>query len=198
MSLLNRAGVRLYLVQRGGGRDAAMPELALGYTVEKSDPERLRPWAETTPGLSHEFLDAASARGDRCVANFFRGELVGYGFVASAWAPVTRQLRVEIDQALFYRYKGWTHPEHRRQYLSHARGRLNSALFPDSDPSRMVSYVDTHNYASKLHHAEIHPVHLGYAGYVTLFGRQIPFTTPGCRARGFQLSRIEAAQPQGA
>ena len=144
-----------------------------------------------TPGLSSEFLDASCARGDRCVANFYHGELVGYGFVASAWAPVTRQLRVAVEQDLFYRYKGWTHPDHRRRYLSHARGRLNSSLFPGSDSSRMVSYVDTHNYASKLHHADIQPVRLGYAGYVTLFGRQIPFTTPRCRASGFQLSRRE-------
>ena len=47
MRALNALGVRLYLVERGGGRDVPMPKLAPGYTVEQSDPERLRPWADT-------------------------------------------------------------------------------------------------------------------------------------------------------
>jgi len=130
------------------------------------------------------------------VANFFHDEVVGYGFVASQWAPINQQLRVEVGESLFYRYKGWTDPQHRRKHLSHARGRINSTLFDGCDATRMVSYVDVHNYPSKLHHTQIKPITLGYCGYVTWRGRVYPFTQRKTRDAGFALVRDTGGQIQ--
>ena len=190
MRRLARLGFHLFLVELGDDDpEVAMPQLEPGYTTRASTPEELLPWVAADNGLSEDFLRAAIDRGDRCVANFFEGGLVGYGFVAKVRAPVTDQLEVVVDDRLIYRYKGWTHPDHRRKHLSHARGRLNMRLFPLTDGRRMVSYVTTHNFASKLKHADLHPVRLGYCGFVTLFGREYPFTHRVPRRFGFRLER---------
>jgi hypothetical protein len=191
MSRLARLGFQLFLVELGDDRpDIAMPRLSPGYTAQPIDLEALRPWVGREGyDLSAAFLQGAIQRGDRCVANFYHGELVGYGFVTCVGAPATRQLQVAIDDRLVYRYKGWTHPDHRRKHLSHARGRLNRQFFPLTDGRRTVAFVDVANLAAKLKHADIHPVRLGYCGYVRICGREFPFTQRVPRRFGFRLVR---------
>ena len=181
-------GTRLMLVSLGDENPhIEMPELPEGYTTRALDPEDLLPWASPEYGLSKSFLTQAQARGDRCVGNFFGDDLVGYGFVTRSYAPVTEQVAVEIDDSLLYRYKGWTHPEHRRKYLSHARGRLNQTLFDRSAGQKMVSYVEAQNFASRLNHKDVHPQHLGWCGIVKLFGREWSFNTNSTVKHGFRL-----------
>ena len=190
---LARLGFHLYLVELGDDRnDIERPQLPDGYLTRPVDLQELRAWVGVINGLSDEFLDEAIARGDRCVGNFYEGRLVGHGFVARQRAPVTDQLQVVVDDWLIYRYKGWTHPEHRRKYLSHARGRMNRELFPLRQGMRTVDYVAVHNLPSKYKHADLHPVRLGYCGYVRLFGREYPFTTRVPRRYGFRLERRES------
>jgi len=190
MGRLARFGFHLFLVELGDDSPGiAFPELDPGYTARAADLEELWPWVGKDYGLSEDFLRGAIARGDHCVANFFNGELVGYGFVTKVGAPVTDQLEVVIDDRLIYRYKGWTHPDHRRKHLSHARGRLNRQFFPLTDGRRTVDYVAVHNLASKLKHPDIHPVRLGYCGFVRLFGCEHPFTQRVPRRFGFRLAR---------
>lgn len=192
MSALKRAiGLNLFLVELGDDRsELAMPDLEPGYTTRTVTPDELLPWADKPGyGLSRQFLEQASRQGARAVANFHHSELVGYGFVARHRAPVTPQIDVAVDRRLVYRFKGWTHPDHRRKHLSHARGRLNKSLFPLAADQRTVSYVETHNYASKLHRSDVHPEPVGHCGFVRLFGREVPFTLPGARRVGFRLVR---------
>lgn len=197
MSRLARLGFQLFVVELGDDRpDIAMPRLAPGYTARAIDLEELRPWVGREGyGLTEAFLQGAIQRGDRCVANFYHGELVGYGFVTCVGAPATSQLQVAIDDRLVYRYKGWTHPGHRRKHLSHARGRLNRQFFPLTDGRRTVAFVDVANLPAKLKHADIHPVRLGYCGYVRIGGREFPFTQRGPRRFGFRLVRRSADVP---
>ena len=188
-----RLGAHLFLVELGDSSpDIAMPQLAPGYTATPVPLEQLRPWVDQDNGLSDAFLDGAAARGDRCVANFYNGALVGYGFVTRTRAPVTEQIDVVIDDRLAYRYKGWTHPEHRRKHLSHARGRINRRLFNLTAGQRMVSYVDSFNPTARQTHSDVHPIRLGIAGFVTLFGREYPFTGRIPRRYGFRLQRRDA------
>ena len=190
MTRLQKLGFYLFQVQIGDDNtQIAIPELAPGYTIEKVMPHDLLPWAKPEYDLSEAFLREAIERGDRCVANFFEGELVGYGFVTQRNAPVTDQLQVVVGNNLVYRYKGWTHPDHRRKRLSYARGRLNRLVFPLRDGRRTVSYVATHNFASKLNPSVIHPVFLGYCGYIRWFGQEYPFTLRTPRRFGFRLVR---------
>ncbi len=190
MGRLARLGFHLFIVELGDDNpQIAFPQLDPEYTARATDLEELWPWVGKVYGLSEGFLHAAIARGDHCVANFFNGELVGYGFVSKVGAPVTDQLEVVIGDRLIYRYKGWTHPDHRRKHLSHARGRLNRQFFALTGGRRTVDYVAAHNLASKLKHADIHTERLGYCGYVRLFGREYPFTQAGPRRFGFRLAR---------
>lgn len=196
MLLLKRAvGLNLFLVQLGDDRaDIEMPQLEAGYTTRPVAPRELLPWADKPGyGLSREFLEQAQRQGARAVANFCGDQLVGYGFVARQRAPVTDQVEVSVDDRLVYRYKAWTHPEHRRKHLSHARGRINKTLFPLKAGGRTVSYVETHNYASRLHRAGIHPQSVGHCGYLRLFGREFPFTMPGPKRAGFRLVRAASS-----
>lgn len=191
-----RLGFHLFVVELGDDNpDIAMPVLPPGYTARATDLDELWRWVDQPDnGLSAEFLRGAIARGDRCVANFFNGELVGYGFVTKVGAPATRQLDVVIDDRLIYRYKGWTHPDHRRRHLSHARGRLNRQFFPLTGGRRTADFVAVDNRASKLKHADVHPTRLGYCGFVKLLGHELPFTTLGPRRFGFRLARRPQVQ----
>jgi hypothetical protein len=191
MRALRALAVQLYLVQLGDDRgDIEAPTLASGYTTRPVEPRELLPWADRPGfGLTREFLELAGERGHPAVANFYGDDLVGYGFVARGRAPVTNQVDVLVSDRLVYRYKAWTHPAHRRQHLSFARGRINRTLFPLQSGQRTVSYVETHNYASRLHRPELRPRNVGYSGIIRLAGREYPFTTAGPRRAGFRLVR---------
>lgn len=196
MNQLHELGFHLFRVQLGDDSlEIAEPELEPGYTVQMLSPEDLLKWVSEDNFLSEEFLREAAHHGDRCVANFFDDELVGYGFVTQTRARVTEQIDVVVDERLVYRYKGWTHPEHRRKKLSFARGRLNKHLFPLTDGRRTVSYVDTHNFASKLHSKKIHPISIGHCGYFEILGREYPFTFRTPRRFGFRLERRNERSP---
>lgn len=194
VTLKRFTGLNLFLVQLGDDRtDLAMPELEPGYTTRAVEPAELLPWADRPGyGLATSFLEQAQAQGALAVANFHHGELVGYGFVARERAPVTEQIDVSVEDRLVYRYKAWTHPEHRRKHLSHARGRLNKTLFPLKAGGRTVSYVETHNYASRLNRADVRPESVGHCGYFRWFGREWPFTLPGPKRAGFRLIRTDS------
>ncbi len=194
MRRLEPFGFHLYLVELGDDDpNIAFPALPPGYCTRPVELQELWAWVGEVDGLSAEFLRGAIARGDRCVGNFHHGRLVGYGFVARRLAPVTEQIEVVVDDRLVYRYKGWTHPDHRRKHLSHARGRINRRLFPLRDGMRTVDYVAVHNLASRHKHADVHPVRLGYCGFVRLSGREYPFTARVPRRFGFRLRRRRPA-----
>ncbi len=190
---LANTGNKLLLVELGDNNPhIEEPALAPGYSTRALEPEDLMPWASAEYQLSPAFLNEAQARGDRCVGNFYADQLVGYGFVTQSFAAITDQIGVKINQPLLYRYKGWTHPEHRRKYLSHARGRLNSRLFPQQPGQRMVSYVDAHNFPSRLKHADIRPVRLGYCLILRLFGKEFCINSRIAKRYGFSLVRNNA------
>ncbi len=190
MRSLERLGFHLFTVQLGDDDpNREVPEMSPGYTLERATPLDLMRWAEPEYGLSRQFLEESAQNGDRCVLNLYNGELAGYGFVTTARARATEQLDVVISDNLVYRYKGWTHPDHRRKHLSLARGSLNKKLFPLGDKRRTVSFVVSHNFKSKLHHRALKPERIGLCGYLRIFGREIPFTLPGPRRHGFRLAR---------
>jgi len=190
MRVLKRiVGLHLFRVELGDDRlDISPPELAPGYETKIADPLDLLKWATTETGLTSAFLQSSAKRGDRCVINVFNEQLVGYGFIAQSRAPVTDQIEVRVSSKLIYRYKGWTHPEHRRKHLSHARGRLNKQLFFVKGGSHTVSYVETHNHAARANHPDVHPRLIGYCGFIRFAGREYPFNL--CiRTHGFCMVR---------
>jgi len=196
MHAISKLGIRLHYVNVESnvreilGEDE--PILAVGYETRFVGHAEVLPHVGRVPDLDREFVDTVFARGDVCIANFRGDELVGFAFVTYTRARVSDQLDVLIPKGFQYVYKGWTHPDHRRGHLTAARVYLRHQLLRSDHAQRSVSYVETHNYASLLHSYR-RPVErslrMGFCGWITLFGRQIPFNSPAARWLGFEMVR---------
>jgi len=164
--------------------------------------EDLLPFADRVADLSADFLETAFARGDSCVASFYRAgagsddDLVGFSFQSGGCAKVTGQLDILIPAGFRYTYKTWIHPAHRRRNLSQAQGYVRTHARTHAgtgdDGARGMWYVETHNNASLLHsyrHPRDRYLDMGLIGWFSWFGRQIPFRTRRARWLGVELIR---------
>ncbi len=148
--------------------------------------DELRSYAGRVEGLDDEFLDFAETNGDVCAASFFGDELVGYDFSSSKRARVNEQLDILVPYGFSYGYKGWTHPDHRRHKLSLARIELKR----DKRLGAGIYYIETHNYPSLMRpyrYPAARRLHMGYIGWVEIFGRLIPFATRRARWIGLEF-----------
>ena len=196
MHALSKIGVRLHYVRVLAGmleiEGEEKPEVPPGYEARMVALAEMLPYADSTFGLSRDYLHTAFQRGDRCTANFYHGELVGYSFNAYARARASEQLDVLVPGGFRYSYKAWTHPDHRRVNLSRIRAYTRRAMLPHDHNQRAISFVETHNYPSLLHgyrHPRLRGLPMGFCGWITIFGRQIPFTSRRARWIGFELVR---------
>ncbi len=92
---------------------------------------------------------------------------------------MTDQLRLEVPPGFRYGYKNWTHPAHRRRNIANACQHLRktSRRFPFEERS------------------------FGYVGWITLFGREVPFRSRHAARLGVWLSRVsvmEMSEPAAA
>ncbi len=196
MHFLGYFGLHVHYVTIGSDlkrpHENERPIVPDGYKTRVVGLEDLLPFVETVPGLDPEFLREAFARGDECAANFHEDELVGFGFVCRSRTRASDQLDVLIPKGFRYNYKDWTHDDHRRRNLSSMRGHVRFTTLPRPYEERSISFVETHNYASLLH-AYVHPrerrIRLGFFGWLTVFGRQIPFNSRTAKWVGLELVR---------
>jgi hypothetical protein len=155
----------------------------------------LIPYAESADELGEEldpeFLKQSAERGDICIASFFGEELAGFSFSSTSRAPVTSQLEVIVPSGFRYGFKSWTHPNHRRKKLSLGRTEAKGLRELIS-----IYYIETHNYPSLLRpyrYPSDRRVHMGYVGWIELFGNRYPFATRRAKWIGFELVRKGAA-----
>ncbi len=195
MRLLSMVGIRLHYVKVGSDMLQILGEEPIespaGYDTRVVELAELLAYARS-PDLTVQFLEQAFGRGDVCAANFFEGQLVGFSFTGYTRARASDQLDVLIPAGFRYGYKAWTHPDHRRQNLSRLRGYVRRQTLPFERMQRSISFVETHNYASLLHsyrHPRERALHMGFCGWITLFGRQIPFNSRRTRWVGFEMIR---------
>lgn len=189
MSLLAKFGIRLSYVFVGSplaNRDYI--ELPEGYHNRVVSLADLAPFVDRVEGLDAEFYALAQAHGDLCIGSFFNDQLVGYSFLSESRTRVNAQLDVIVPTGFSYSYKSWTDPQHRRARLSSARLYLSNMAFKDR--KRAFYYVETHNYASLLR--SYRPlgqrrIRYGYIGWITCFGRQIPFASRHARWLGVEF-----------
>lgn len=200
MHTLELLGVSVNYVRVGGDMREILgetrPEVPPGYDTRMVGLAELLPYVGEETGLTREFLEAAFARGDRCTANFFGERLVGFSFNCYTRARVNDQIDVIIPEGFRYGYKAWTHPEHRRARLSKMRGYVRRRTLPFDIDCRSISYVATHNYPSLLHgyrHPRVRGLAMGLCGWVTVFGRKIPFNSRRAKWVGFEFVRREDA-----
>ena len=165
-----------------------------GYKTRKLDPQELLAWVDSVPELVPEILQTAIANGDMCFANFFEERLVGFDFISRTRTVVSDQLDILIPEGFRYGYKGWTHPDHRQSGLARMRARamLESADRPYHE--RLIWYVETHNYSSLLHRYKPpreHNLRVGFIGWFSFFGKQLPFNSRNAKRYGVEFVRKE-------
>lgn len=138
--------------------------------------------------------EASLARGDICTASYSDGEMIGYAWSAYTMAPHIDEIWIEFQPPYRYGYKSFVHPDYRGKRVSNGM-----AAFSDADSIRKgfthaISFVETHNYKS-IRSNRRHPGRefIGFAGYLNLFGRIIPFRTPAVKNLGFRFVPPEEA-----
>lgn len=204
MHALTKLGFHVHYIRISSDRpDLVAPPrpLAPGYEIRLVGYQDLLPFAGAMTGLTEAFLEQAfSSLGevpdytDECAAAFYDGELVSYAFTTRTRAPVTDQIDILVPKGFRYSYKSWTHPDHRRQHLSRTMTHLKWTRSNRPHQERGVSYIETHNYASLLRsHRSIsdRAIPMGFAGWFTLFGRQIPWNSRKARWLGCEMVRKE-------
>lgn len=175
------------------------PRTPPGYDTRFVDVEDLLPYADRTTGLDGDFVKRAIEAGYLCVANFYRGEIVGYTFQSRTRAPVTDQLDVIVPTGFRYGFKAWTHPDHRRRKLGEVRTYVQFTYGDHPPGERSVHYIECHNYPSLLHgyrHPRERRIRIGLVGWITVFGRHIPFNSRGAKWLGFLFVRREDTRPR--
>lgn len=195
MNALVKLGVRVHYVNVEGNVREILgeesPEVPPGYETRYAGHDEMLPYVGTE-GLDQAFLNTAFGRGDVCIANFLGRDLVGFAFVSFTRARVTEQLDMLVPDGFQYVYKGWTHIDHRRAKLAFARIYLRHKLLLADHGQRSISFVETHNYSSLLRgytHPRERKLRMGFCGWITLFGRQIPFNSRRARWVGFEIVR---------
>jgi hypothetical protein len=153
--------------------------------------EAMRPFvADPLARLSHPFIDAAMARGDRCYAIFDGDVLAAYGWYATRPTrlfEIDDGLSLRFDPSYTYMYWGYTRPSHRGQRM-HAVGMASAlALVTREGQKGLLSYVDATNYAS-LRSCE----RTGFAAFGTVAlakagDRYFCRASSGCKPYGFEV-----------
>ncbi len=168
------------------------PEVPPGYVTRMAEKADFLPYVGRIPGIDGEFVEQAFKPGDECSATFLDGEPVSFCFVTRSRAPVTEQLEIRVPKGFRYVYKTWTHPDHRRRNLSAMGSYVRNFIHKRPFNERSISYVETHNYPSLLHtyrRPSERGLTMGYVGWLTWFGRQIPFASRGARRIGLEFVR---------
>lgn len=189
-------GIHIHYVRVGADRPDLVkpepPQIPDGYEIRLVKLEDLLPYADRLSNLSRPFLEEAFAGDDECSAAFHGRDLVGFAFTKRSRAPVNEQIDVIIPPGFRYGYKSWTHPDHRRRNISRAMSYIKQTEANRPFNERGISYIETHNYASLLHSYRSpseRSIAMGFTGWITLAGRQIPFNTRKARWIGLEFVR---------
>ncbi|MEM6708671.1 MAG: hypothetical protein AAF648_07785 [Pseudomonadota bacterium] len=146
----------------------------------------LAPFLGADYDLDADFVAEATARGDRCVANFLGDELVGYAWIAYGPTPHLDGVWCETGSPDRYAYKAFTHPRFRGKRL---RGTFHALEADDAafGVTHSVSFIAWWNRSSMKAIARNQAVRIGWAGYWTIGTRRFCFRSPGARRAGFRF-----------
>lgn len=173
-------------------RDPDIPELAPGREARVATIDELIAAAkDPVNDLDPDWVRRAHDRGEVCVAVFEGEKIISYNWRAFAPAPHEKGLWVHFDPSCFYGFKAFTPPAYRQQRLHHVTSHTLDNWLLDRGYTLNISFIETHNYPSLISARKRGTRHVGYAGYLTLFGRVIPFRSPGAKRYGFAFSLDE-------
>jgi len=178
------------------------PVLDVDLSIRKSSFDELRKAALEFPNLLNvDQMRSAFDRGDICVAAFHGGRVVGFAWGSLSTAPHVDGVQVKISPPYVYGYKSYVLPQFRGRHLSATLIHVRDQIFRMHGRHTSVGFVETHNYASIAINKHMGSELVGYAGYVSLFGRYCCFRTRGVRPHTFEFTRVlsvrEAADRHG-
>lgn len=169
-------------------RDTPRPILPSGIHLRIVRPEELLDAADDPDlHMDRDFVRAALARGDMAFGAFEGDRLVGYSWRSFTAAPHFESLWAGVGRPYFCGYKAFTRPSHRGQRIHVAVALFSDTFLLDRGYAAEVGLVDVANYASLRTADVLGRRKIGYAGYVKLFGRCIPFRTAAVRKIGLEL-----------
>jgi hypothetical protein len=142
--------------------------------------------------LAEPFARDALARGDRCYGVWDGDRLVSYGWYSRRPTLISEDERLCFDPAYVYMYKGYTLPEYRGHRL-HALGMARAlvAYTAEEQVRGMVSYVESHNFASLRSCHRLGYVEIGSIYLVTApGGARLSWTTGRCAELGLRVEVV--------
>lgn len=194
-NLLNRLGISINYVFVGaddGLPKTEAPEIPTGYETRLGTYQDFVDFESQEYGYNLKQVERYFANGDRCAVTFYNGTMVGYRFNTDVEAGVTDQLSVSIPDGFTYAFKAWVHAEHRRKNLDARAVWTIAQSRPANCRERHIWYIATHNYPSLLHgyiNPKARSLRVGLVGWITVFGKQLPFASRGAKWLGFEFQR---------
>jgi len=160
--------------------------------VRIASDEELRTAAQEMPNqLTPQFVDAAIARGDACLAAFLDGKMVAFSWRSYSVAPHVEGIWVRFKAPYRYGYKSFTLPQYRGKHLLDLR--RGDPYCRERGADRSIGFIASHNLESLQRSKRITNEFIGYAGYVRLFGRYWFFRTPAVKRAGFEFTGSESS-----
>lgn len=165
-----------------------LPDLPEPFSARVADCDELeRAVEDPCLDLDRDFVDGAVARDDFCAAVFHDGHMVAYGWNAVGPTPHDDRLMVHFDAPAGYSYKAFTRPEYRGRRLQNVVADAGRDEYLRRGRTVVLSFVESHNLASIASSGHRPNRRVGFAGYVRVGSRILPFRTPGARRFGFRF-----------
>jgi hypothetical protein len=188
--LCDHAGIRFYRVNlRPLDRCPPARDLPSGIRVCRVPAETLMQ-AARDPELQLDggFVREAFARGDLCFGALAGERLVSYAWRSLGDAPARDGMWVRVAPPCHYAYKAFTLPAWRGKHLHIAVSLASDEHFRAlGDDAAEVGFHGITNYAIGAAADYLGRRRIGYAGYLTWFGRRIPFRTRPLGKIGFEF-----------
>jgi hypothetical protein len=166
--------------------DPELPELPEGFEIRvATTAELIEAATDPVNDLNADWVRKAHQRGDICMAAFDGDQIACYVWRAFSPAPFEKGLWVHFSPEYPYSYKAYTRPDYRRRRLQHYASLSMERWMLERGYTHIISYIETHNYPSLTSSKKRGNRRVGLAGYLRLFGRTLPFRSPGARRHGF-------------
>lgn len=151
--------------------------------------EELKAYSLGNPAfdMAPEMLSSALARGDYCVGTIIDGQLVSYAWRSFSDVPHTDKIWVRVGPNSSYNYKGYTLPAFRGQHIGERRKYCGNKPLQRRGINNKQSFIASTNYSSLAGTRRGNSKHLGYAGYLHLFGKIFLFHSPGVKKERFEF-----------
>ena len=188
MKLLRRQLTLCGIYARPHSRDVVLPPLPDNRHVRVATTDELvEAGKDPVYGLEPEFIDFSMGKGDLCAGLFEDDRLLAYYWRATSVTPHLDGIWVEPGARYCYSYKAFTHPAYRQQGLQEHVARFTDAIMLQRGFTHSIGFVETHNFPSIKASLRRGSRKVGYAGYVRVFGRILPFRSRGAKRHGFRF-----------